>query len=59
MIKFLAKVFRGFHFMFGISAPAPGRGDRAFVLAWLGAIACLIAFCVFLLYVIPALYFRR
>jgi hypothetical protein len=59
MIKFLAKIFRGFHFVFGISAPPPGRNERAFVFAWLGILACIIAFCVALFYVIPYLYFRR
>ena len=35
MIKFLAEIFRGFHYMVGISAPPPGTSDRTF---WLGAI---------------------
>ena len=59
MIQFLAKIFRGFHFMFGISAPPPGQNDRAFVFAWLGILACVVAFCTILFYVIPYLYFRR
>ncbi len=59
MIKFLAKIFRGFHFVFGISAPPPGRNDRTFVFAWLGIVACFIAFCFVLFRVIPYLYFRR
>ncbi len=59
MIKFLAKIFRGFHFVFGISAPPPGRNERAFVFAWLGILACIIAFCVALFYVIPHFYFKR
>ena len=58
MIHFLAKIFRGFHFIFGISAPPPGRSERTFVFAWLGILACLIAFCMILFYVIPYLYFR-
>ena len=59
MIHFLAKIFRGFHFIFGISAPPPDRNERIFVLAWLGIIACLIAFGMILFYVIPYLYFRK
>jgi hypothetical protein len=59
MIHFLAKIFRGFHFIFGISAPPSGQNERMFVFAWLGIIACLIAFCLFLFYVIPFLYFRK
>ncbi len=38
MIKFLAEIFRGFHYMVGICAPPPGTSVRTFVLAWLGAI---------------------
>jgi hypothetical protein len=44
--------------MFGVSAPPPGRNERTFVFAWLGIIACIIAFCMVLFYVIPSLYFR-
>jgi hypothetical protein len=59
MIQFLAKIFRGLHFIFGISAPPPGQDERKFVLAWLGILACLIAFGMILFYVIPYLYFRQ
>jgi hypothetical protein len=59
MIKFLARIFRGFHLIFGVSAPPEGGGERGFVFAWLGILACIIGFAVFLLYVIPALYFRK
>ncbi len=59
MIQFLAKIFRGFHFMFGISAPPPGQNERKFVLAWLGILASLIAFAMILFYAIPYLYFRK
>ena len=59
MIQFLAKIFRGFHFMFGISAPPPGQNERTFVFAWLGILACLIAFGMILFYAIPYLYFRK
>jgi len=59
MIHFLARIFRGFHFIFGISAPPPGHNERTFVSAWLGILACLIAFGMILFYVIPFLYFRK
>ena len=59
MIHFLAKIFRGFHFMFGISAPPPGQNERTFVFAWLSILACFIAFGLTLLYLIPFLYFRK
>ena len=58
MIHFLAKIFRGFSFIFGISAPPPGENERTFVLTWLGILACLVAFGMILLYAIPYLYFR-
>ena len=59
MIHFLAKIFRGFSFIFGISAPPPGHNERTFVFAWLGIIACLMAFGIILFYLIPFLYFRK
>jgi hypothetical protein len=59
MIKFLAQIFRGFHYIIGISAPPPGTSERTFVFAWLGAIAFIVAFCIILFYVIPFLYFRH
>jgi hypothetical protein len=59
MIKFLARIFRGFHLIFGVSAPSESGNERAFVFAWLGIIACIVGFAVFLFYVIPALYFRK
>jgi len=59
MIHFLAKIFRGFHFIFGVSAPPPGQNERTFVFAWLGILACLTAFGLTLLYLIPFLYFRK
>ena len=60
MIKFLAQIFREFHYIVGISAPPPGTSDRAFVFAWLGAIAFIVALCMILFfYAIPFLYFRR
>jgi hypothetical protein len=59
MIKFLAQLFRGLHYIVGISAPSPGGSDRTFVFAWLGAIAFIVAFGMILFYVIPFLYFRH
>ncbi len=60
MIKFLAQLFRGLHYIVGISAPPPGTGDRTFVLAWLGGIAFIVAFFLILVfYIIPSLYFRH
>ena len=60
MIKFLAQVFRGFHYIVGISEPPVGTSERKFVLAWLGGIAFMMAFFVILVfYVIPFLYFRH
>jgi hypothetical protein len=56
MIKFLANLFRGIHFMLGITAPPPGPNDRRFVLAWLLILLAFIAFCATLLHVIPQLY---
>jgi len=58
MIKFLASVFRGLHFMLGVTAPPPGQNDRNFVFTWLGIILFFFLFCAFLLYLIPHLYFR-
>jgi len=59
MIQFLAKIFRGFSFIFGISAPPPGQNERTFVLVWLGILACLVAFGMILFYLIPFLYFKK
>ncbi len=46
MIKFLAQLFRGLHYIVGVSEPPPGTSDRKFVFAWLGGIALLAAFFV-------------
>ena len=60
MIKLLAQFFRGFHYVVGISMPPPGTSDRAFVFAWLGAIAFFVAiFMILVFYIIPTLYFRH
>jgi hypothetical protein len=46
--------------MIGISAPPPGASDRAFVFAWLGGIAFMVAFFMILVfYIIPSVYFRH
>jgi nucleoside permease NupC len=58
MIEFLASVFRGIHFMFGITAPPPGKNERNFVLTWLAVIFFFLAFCALLLYLVPHLYFK-
>lgn len=59
MIRFLAKLFRGLHLIFGVSAPPPGQNERTFVLAWLGILAFLAALGALLTYLIPYLYFRQ
>jgi hypothetical protein len=58
MIKFLAELFRGFHYVIGISLP-PNTSDRSFVFAWLGAIAFMVAFPTILFFIIFFLYFRH
>lgn len=59
MIRLLAKLFRGLHLIFGVSAPPPGQNERTFVLAWLGILAFLAALGALLTYVIPYLYFKQ
>jgi hypothetical protein len=51
MISFLARLFRGLSFIFGISAPPPEQDQRSFVLLWLGLIAFVLGFCAILVYV--------
>jgi len=59
MIKFLAQLFRGLHYIIGISEAPPGTSDRTFVFAWLGGIAFIVAFfLIFLYYIIPFIYLR-
>jgi hypothetical protein len=58
MIKFLADLFRGIHFMLGVTAPPPGQNERRFVFIWLLIILVFFAFCVGLLYLIPHLYLK-
>ncbi len=52
MIKFLANLFRGVSYIFGVSAPAPGENERPFVLMWLGIIVFGAAVSALLLYLI-------
>jgi len=59
MISFLAKFFRGLHLIFGVSAPPPGKNERIFVFTWLGILAFVVGFCVFLTYLVPYLYFKK
>jgi len=59
VIPFLAKLFRGVHLIFGVSAPPPGHNETKFVFAWLGILAALVIFCAVLFYLIPFLYFRQ
>ncbi len=57
VIKFLAQVFRGLHYIVGISEPPAGTSDRTFVFAWLGGIAFMVVFAMILMYYIaPFLY---
>jgi len=50
MIHFLARLFRQFHLIVGVSAPPPGSSEKKFVLIWLLTIAIVIAWCLVLLY---------
>ena len=60
MIKFLAQLFRGLHYIVGVSESPPGTSDRKFVFAWLGGIAFIVAvFMILVFYIIPFLYFRH
>jgi hypothetical protein len=52
MIKFLASLFRGVSYIFGVSAPAPGENERPFVFMWLGIIVLGAAVSALLLYLI-------
>jgi hypothetical protein len=59
MIKFLARLFRGFHYIVGISEPPPGTSDRKFVFTWLVGIAFVAVVFVALVLLVPLLYFRH
>ena len=56
MINFLANVFRGLSFIFGITAPPPEQDQRSFVFMWLGMIVVLLSFCVLLYYAMAHAY---
>jgi hypothetical protein len=56
MINLLAKIFRGFSLVFGITAPPPGADERAFVFLWLGIIAGVVAFSIVLFYALSHLH---
>jgi hypothetical protein len=56
MIKLLAKIFRGFSLVFGITAPPPGADERAFVFIWLGIIAGVAAFAILVFYALSHLH---
>jgi hypothetical protein len=59
MIKILARLFRGLHYIVGISEPPPGTSDRKFVFTWLAGTAFVAAVFVSLIFVIPLLYFTH
>jgi hypothetical protein len=50
MFPVLARFFRAVHGIIGITAPEPGRNERAFVLLWLALILFVFGFCWFLFY---------
>jgi hypothetical protein len=52
MIDFLANLFRGLSFIFGITAPPPEQDQRSLVLMWLGMSVVLSSFCALLYYAI-------
>jgi hypothetical protein len=58
MIAFLAGLFRGLSFIFGISAPPPEQSQRWFVFMWLGIIAFLLLFGVVLFYTVSHMHLR-
>ena len=59
MISFLASIFRGVHFILGISAPPPGHNERVFVFIWLGIVAVLLLLFFGAMYLIPYFYLRH
>jgi hypothetical protein len=59
MIKILAQLFRGLHYIVGISEPPPGTSERKFVFTWLVGIAFVAAVFVTLVLIIPFLYFKH
>ena len=59
MIKILARLFRGLHYIVGISEPPPGTSDRKFVFNWFAGIAFVAFVFVILVLIIPFVYFRH
>jgi hypothetical protein len=59
MIKLLAQLFRGLHYIVGISEPPPGTSDRKFVFTWLVGIAFVAVVFVVLILGVPLFYFRH
>jgi hypothetical protein len=59
MIKFLARLFRGLHYIVGVSDPPPDISDRKFVFTWLVGIAFVVVVFVILILIVPLLYFRH
>ena len=59
MIKFLGRLFRGLHYIVGISEPPPGTSERKFVFTWLVGVAFVVVVFVTLVLIIPFLYFRH
>ena len=59
MIKLLAQLFRGLHYIVGISEPPPGTSDRKFVFTWLVGIAFVAVVFLILILGVPLLYFRH
>jgi hypothetical protein len=59
MIKILARLFRGLHYIVGISEPPPDTSDRKFVFTWLVGIAFVAVVFVILILIVPFLYLRH
>jgi hypothetical protein len=56
MIKFLANIFRGLSFIFGVTAPPPGEDERPFVFMWVGIFVFVVAVVALLFYVLSNLH---
>jgi hypothetical protein len=59
MIKILARLFRGLHYIVGISEPPPDTSDRKFVFTWLVGIAFVAVVFVILILIVPFLCLRH
>lgn len=57
MIRFLANVFRGLSYIFGVTAPPPEQDQRSFVFMWLGMVLFVLAFCAVLFYALSHIRF--